>query len=74
MANFGDELRNALNQTAQETHVKNHWSEAFEQDNGSIVPEIDSALSELISYHVSVEDASRFLGEKYLGFRIKATW
>ena len=120
MAKFGDELRNALNETEQETHAKNRWSETFEQDNGSIdhdtieylmhgsgkkrqtqnhrgclkvghgfamlyskpyidsaedlVPEIESVLSELISYHVSAEDASRFLGEKYLGFRIKATW
>ena len=36
MANFGDELQNALNETAQETHAKNRWSEIFEQDNGSI--------------------------------------
>ena len=36
MANIGDELQNALNETAQETHAKNRWSETFEQDNGSI--------------------------------------
>ena len=49
------------------------YSKPYIDSAEDLVPEIESVLSELISYHVSAEDASRFLGEKYLGFRIKAT-